>query len=211
MRSIYIILIVSLLLSARDNPFVPSNTQNLPQITSNTNEQKKPLTSAEITLPNEARVLQKVTLEYQNLDGSIATKNIDIDKAIDWHQSIILQQAKQKSTKIDENGTKNSQVQISSFIEAGKNLPKFKIEQKKIYIYTNDKPLRDFLLTSPQRVVIDFDCQNEVAYKHLNIGGIVNSIKIGNHDKYYRVVIELDGKYKYSLTKNQDYYLITLN
>lgn len=211
MRSIYIILIASLFLNARENPFIPLDSQNLPQITSNANEQKKPLTSVEIPLPNEARILQKVTLEYQNLDGSIATKSVEISKAIDWHQSIVLQQTKLKDNAIDENSTKKTQVQTSSIIEAGKNLPKFKIEQKNIYIYTNDKPLRDFLLTSPQRVVIDFDCPNEVTYKHLNIGGIVTSIKIGNHDKYYRVVIELDGKYKYTLSKKQDYYLITLN
>jgi len=79
-------------------------------------------------------------------------------------------------------------------------------------IVTKDKLLRDFLLVRPQRIVLDFK-------RDIDTRSYVNSgkkrkwfkkIKIGAHDGYYRVVIELDGYYQYRHKKIKGGYIFTL-
>ena len=39
---------------------------------------------------------------------------------------------------------------------------------------------------------------------------VFTKIRVGNHDGYYRVVVELDGYYRYKLAKQADGCLVTL-
>ncbi len=39
---------------------------------------------------------------------------------------------------------------------------------------------------------------------------IFTKVRVGNHNGYYRVVVELDGYYRYKLKKQSDGCLITL-
>lgn len=212
MKILNILFLLLLSLDARENPFFPTKDDTVPLLTSNEKKDKEPLDKVQTILPNQARILQKVTLEYKNLDGSVETKVVEIDKKIDWHIPISISQnytkpqeeanAHIKQPTKEENKESAKSVSMES--------AKFSINSKKIKIQTQDKILRDFAMTSPNRVVIDFSNPKEVKNQSFNIGTIVKNIKIGSHKEYYRAVIELDGRYKYKLLKTAEGCEITL-
>lgn len=204
-------LFVSLFLSlnARENPFFPIEGEKDITVTSNENMEKAPLKKVPINLPSQARVVQKVTLEYKNLDGSIESKSISIDNKIDWHTPVYLSQnGFKEETVIEENSTKEKVTQKTKNIQEDKSSQfteiastpfiRFLSSKNKIQILTKHKLLRDFILVNPHRVVLDFE--SDVDVKNYTIKGtkiIVQEIRIGNHKGYFRAVIELDGKYRY--------------
>ncbi|MDQ7066660.1 MAG: AMIN domain-containing protein [Sulfurimonas sp.] len=72
--------------------------------------------------------------------------------------------------------------------------------------------LRNFLLTKPHRIVCDFERDIDIrSYeKEISSKSIIKKVKVGNHKGYYRVVIELDGLYRYTKTTLNGGYLFTL-
>jgi len=229
---IKVLLIFTLLfltLNARENPFFPSEGEKDIVLTTNEDSSKPPLRRASISIPNQARILQKVTIEYKNLDGSIERKSINLDNAVDWHFPIFISQndsQPQIETKIEEK---------KSIVESKKEVkPEIKISQpiktkalcsedvtleylsilvsgKTLKLSTKHESIRNFLLADPHRIVIDFKSDAEVKnYIRKNIDSIYKEIRVGNHDTFYRVVVELDGHYKYSFKKISDGYLVEL-
>jgi hypothetical protein len=67
----------------------------------------------------------------------------------------------------------------------------------------------NFLLTKPHRIVCDFkrDIDIRTYKKEVASKGIIEKVKLGNHKGYYRVVIELDGYYRYKLQSSKDAYV----
>jgi len=200
------ILLFSLTLFARENPFFPVNsTLDIPL----TAEQiKKPpmFRQATFTLPSSAREIESVIVQYKNMDGSIAEKNVTLNKSIDWHFPILIAQ----NSKV--NLTTQKKLKYKKFA----SLPfiSFYIKGKKMQIVTKDRLLRSFLLIKPHRIVCDFK-------RDINIRSFVKKakhpdgfkeIKIGTHSGYYRVVIILDGFYKYNIKnkKRDKSYFISL-
>lgn len=210
MKILNILFLLLLSLNARENPFFPTKDDNVPRLTSNEKKDKEPLDKVQTMLPNQARILQKVTLEYKNLDGSIETKVVEIDKKIDWHIPISISQNKPQEEPIVHTKQPAKEEDRASAKSVSMESAKFLINSKKIKIQTQDKILRDFAMTSPNRVVVDFSNPQEVKNQSFNIGAIVKSIKIGSHKEYYRAVIELDGRYKYKLLKTAEGCEITL-
>lgn len=226
-KTLLAILLFLSTLDARENPFFPSTGETDTPFTSNENRSKEPLRRATISIPTEARVLQKVTIEYKNLDGSIATKSIDLDNSIDWHLPIFISQSYsasvQNSAIAEQKSKKNSPKTISeetnsttthtkkesnkaeriskkSKIYAG-NIS-FLANDKKIKIITKDSMIRNFILTNPNRIVADFSTALDVKNETRNVSStIFKTVKIGNHGDFYRAVIELDGNYKYTQCK----------
>ena len=91
MKHIIALLVCWSILIAREDPFEPSITPKEGQ--HNQREPKKEfLQDIEIALPSTARVLQKVSITYQNIDGTIATKELQIHQNIDWHYPLELAQ-----------------------------------------------------------------------------------------------------------------------
>lgn len=221
MRTFFILFFIFLSLEARENPFFPTSDGKDIAISTNKNQDIEKLTKESITLESNARVLQKVTLEYKNLDGSVETKSLNINKAIDWHKpiSITQNQTQQEPPKQVEtpskdikNSTaiktieKNEQKQNAEFITPP---IKFIVFHKKIELIGSDLIIRNFMMTQPCRIVLDFSSTKELKNQNLKIeNSIFKIVKIGVHDGYYRVVIELDGKYKYKLNKLQNGYEI---
>ena len=65
---------------------------------------------------------------------------------------------------------------------------------------------------SPYRIVVDFKAEyNFRSISKLVSENIIKSIRIGNHNGFYRVVLELDGQYKYSFTQEGNSYIIHFN
>lgn len=205
-------------LEARENPFFPSDGEKEIPYTSN---EKKPLPNlkrATITLPSKARILESVTVKYKNLDGSIESKTVDIENTIDWHLPLFISQSyyaenektptkdiekvkkSEEPRKVEANG-KVASIEYADFYISGKS---FKIT-------TKDKLIRNFLMAKPHRIVLDFQRDATIKpYTKVNPNNIFSKIRVGNHSGYYRVVIELDGYYRYSLTDLADGCLIKL-
>ncbi len=210
MKILYSILFLSLTLFARENPFFPSKEGQDISYTSNVAQNLPPLKQASITLPSSARVLTRVTVEYKNLDGSVATQTIELDNSIDWHLPLFLSQSykdvKQALPKEKKRIKTHPLIKIASLKYAT-----FYVKNRMLKIVTKDKILRDFLLTSPHRIVIDFKRDASFrSYEKATNEKIFKNIKIGNHNGYYRVVIELDGLYRYRSSKTKEGYIFKL-
>lgn len=221
---IKVLLISTLLfltLNARENPFFPSDGEKDIVLTTNEDTSKEPLKRASISIPNQARILQKVTIEYKNLDGSIERKSIDLDNSIDWHSPIFISQnypqtqieTKSEETiksKVEPKTELKPSVKVSNDNVTLEYLSIF-VSKKTLKLVTKHESIRNFLLADPHRIVIDFKSDAEVKnYIRKNIDSIFTEIRVGNHDKFYRVVVELDGHYKYNFKKISEGYLLEL-
>ena len=192
-------------LVARENPFFPMEGEKDIAYTSNTKESIPPLKRATITLPTQARILEKVVIHYKNLDGSQESQELTINNSIDWHLPIFISQ----NYNINELKTKpyeNSYKEVASIQYA-----KFFTQDKALKIETKDKLLRHFTLVQPHRIIVDFQRDASIkSYKKSNQNSPFRQIRVGNHNGYYRVVIELDGFYKYELQKGDGSYIFQL-
>ena len=198
MHSVMLLLLFTLSLSARENPFFPAKGGTDLPLTTNQQVQIQTLERASLTLPSTARILQSVTIKYKNLDGSISEKTEEIGEGIDWHLPLFVSQNidiksseksnKKKSTP-KEKERKILNLSFISLVARGKNLD----------LHTKDRMIRTFLLVKPQRIVCDFARDIDIRSRSVDVKkeSIVTQVRVGNHDGYYRVVIELDGYYKY--------------
>ena len=200
----FVIVLLCVIVYGRENPFFPTQENKELSYTTNKVHQLPPFESTKITLPDSARVLQSVVVEYKNIDGSITQKKVLIQKSIDWHQPIVISQGEtfvEKPLSKKEYFEKIAQMPFISFYAS----------KMQLKIKTTDTLLRNFLLIKPDRIVLDFKRELDFRTKSFQGKGIFQKITIGNHDGYYRVVIKLDGKYIYNIRKEKGYYLIILS
>jgi len=182
---ILILIIMNVILFARINPFEPVIT---PQNTIIVKQQY--FKNAKVFLPKDARVLKKIIFIYQSLSGDIKEKQILINKNIDFHSPIVIFHKPQnfsiKEMKFD-------------------SLFSLYIKNKKIFLKTKDKLIRNFFLIKPFRLVFDFKKNTDLLTIKRNIkSGIVKKVIVGNHNGYYRVVLYFDANYKYKITKTDE-------
>ena len=208
--------LLMLSLEARENPFFPSEGEKDLPYTSNESLGVPKLNRASVTLPSRARVIKKVIVEYENLDASLETKEIELNHSVDWHLPVFISQS---FSQTDETEQVTKKV-IKEVIEKKKDIykkvasvehAKFFIFKNNLKIITEDKLIRNFLLAQPHRIVLDFKRESSLkTYTQSMKNSIFTKIRVGNHDGYYRVVVELDGYYRYKLTKQADGCLVTL-
>ena len=206
------ILVVSLF--GRENPFVPAKGSFTPSYTANYVKKFPPFTEANATLSPSVRVLQSITFTCKNLDGSITNKTVQLNKAIDWHKQIYITQTKpQKCTKKQVvKKPKNQKKKKSAFKKvASLKFASFYTSYDTMKIQTNDKLLRNFKLIKPDRIILDFKRDADFRTYSFKGNAIFKKITIGNHSGYYRVVLELDGHYIYSVVKKPHNYLVKLH
>jgi hypothetical protein len=202
-KTFFVLFLLSMaLLHARENPFFPaSGEQDIP-FTTNLTKELEPLKRATITLPAQARVLQNVTVSFKNLDGSIESKSIDLNHAVDWHLPLFISQSYAKEQQTIK--PKEEKFQYLGEIK----FAKFYATMRSFKIVTKDAKIRDFLLADPHKIVVDF--KRDASLKTFSIANTktcFEKVRVGNHSGYYRVVLELDGTYKYKSTKIKDGYL----
>ena len=206
LKSFTLLLFLLLSLHARENPFFPSGKDVDIPITSNQNREIPPLKRATFTLPSSARVIESITIEYKNLDGSLSKKRELLQNSIDWHLPLFLSQSysqiPQKAAPKSKKAVQYTKLLSLKFI-------KLLESKKELKILTKDKMLRSFLLTQPHRIVTDFSREIDMRsyMKKITAKGIIKRVRIGNHDGFYRVVIELDGYYAYQVNKIDEGYL----
>lgn len=193
-------------LIARENPFFPLSSELDIPLTTNQTQHIPALKRAALSLPSTARQIESVTIKYKNLDGSTDRKSIELQNSIDWHIPIFISQNYNLSVeKVSEKKTKFTKFTSLKFIT-------FYTNDKVMKIKTKDKMIRSFLLTKPHRIVCDFKRETDLRsfQRTAPKKNIFKKINIGTHRGYYRVVIELDGLYKYSINKSTDGYIIQL-
>ena len=206
-RVLLISLFLIISLNARENPFFPSLGEQEIPFTSNEDRTKLPLKRATIDIPSQARLIKRVTIEFKNLDGSMESKSIELDNSIDWHLPIFISQSytdpkKHEPVEIKEPDFKKlSEIKFASFYSFEKTLK----------IVTTDKMIRNFLLVNPHRIVVDFEKDAKLKWmSKINKNNVFSKIRVGNHKGYYRVVVELDGYYRYKMQKIDNGYLFKL-
>ncbi len=210
-RALFISSILLLTLQARENPFFPSKGEKDIPYTSNQVKMALPLKRSSITLPSSARIIKKVTVEYENLDASIETRSIELDNSIDWHLPIFISQnySQDQTKEITKKPKKNKNIKYKKI--ASVKHATFLSSNKTLKIITHDKIIRNFLLVKPHRIVVDFKRDTNLrSYTKENPKGVFCKVRVGNHSGYYRAVIELDGHYRYMMKKNSDGYIFIL-
>jgi hypothetical protein len=223
-RTLFISTLLLLTLQARENPFFPSTGEKDIPVTTNEDNSLLPLKRAAITLPTQARVVQKVTIEFKNLDGSVENKSIELDNTVDWHLPIFISQSYDQTANSVKPETapatpvvsvlkKKSAPPKDTEYENILSIPFLKISSssKSLKLTTSDEAIRNFLLVNPHRIVLDFKKETEIKGLIKKVeGNIFKRVRIGNHEGYYRVVVELDGHYRYDFKKVTDGYLVEL-
>lgn len=193
-RSLFLSLILLAPLFARENPFFAADPYKSQKVTSNIPDTKPNMSSINYTLPDQARILKEVTFTIQNLDGSIENRRVAIDQTIDWHRPITVSQAKGSTS---EKLTRNSSSSGADF-----GFIHFMAEGKRLSIKTSEPLVRHFVLSDPNRIVLDF--KRDAIFKSVqkNLGSVPYlNVSLENHGKFARATITLDGRYGYSLDK----------
>ena len=197
--NVFLIITLSLSLNARENPFEAIVSQeDGPAIIKKRNI--KHFAKDKVKPPEGARILKDITVEYQNLDGSISKQKLKIDKHLDWNSPIHISQTKTKKQK-----NVKQTIKTTKFLSAV-------VEPNKIFLETDDKFLRDFFIIKPFRIVVDF--KRTSSFKSREYAPKIKPFKtvaIGNHKDYYRVVITVDGRYAYDVNVYENGVLIHLN
>lgn len=201
MRLLFLLIMTFISLVGRDNPFFPSDPNEKQTVSSNRIDNLKPFSEQKISLPNSARAIKKIIISYQNLDGSISNEELELNNAIDWHEPFIISQKNKSTSGVKKLAAEAARIK-ADFIE-------FMPMDKSMKIKTADKLLRNFMLTSPHRIVLDFARDTSFKPKRFKVNNRpFSQIRMGNHDKYYRVVIELDGTYRHKLQISKGEYTV---
>lgn len=87
---------------------------------------------------------------------------------------------------------------------------KIAVYHNKIVLNTSDMLLKSY--DDGARIVLDFSKSGtDFLTKNANFtGGVLKKATIGSHGKFYRVVLQLDKRYKYSIRQNKENYTIWL-
>lgn len=206
LRFFFLPIVLLSLTQARDNPFFPAEgIKNLP-ISSNKIKSFTPLQRVALNLPGSARIVKEVTIRYQNLDGSIASKSILLDRSVDWHLPIFISQNFISDENTISTIQKTPEKKYEKIVDFG--VAAFYQSGSSMKIETADRLIRHFMVVEPHRIVMDFKKVADFRSKTKKISGTpYKKIRIGNHSGYYRVVIELDGQYHYTI-KHEDKALV---
>lgn len=216
-KVLFLLFFIILSLQARENPFFPSKGEVDIPYTSNANTTLEPLKRATIAIPSYARVIKKVTIEYINLDGTTSQTSIKLNNSIDWYLPVFISQSmgpieskkkyvstKKITKKLASKKDKYTKIYNLDFITFYKKEKEFRID-------TDDKMIRNFLLTSPHRIVMDFKRSLSMKSKIKNFKGrYYKKISFGVHKDYYRIVLELDGHYRYKKERSKKGYSLFL-
>ncbi|OHD84362.1 MAG: hypothetical protein A3D90_11450 [Sulfuricurvum sp. RIFCSPHIGHO2_02_FULL_43_9] len=201
-RSLFLSLLLLSPLVARENPFFAAKPSEMQTVSSNIPDTKPKLSSVSYTLPNQARILKEVTFTIQNIDGSIEKQKMQIDQSIDWHRSLTISQS--------SNAAATPSFSHNSASSANFGFIRFDTKGKYLAIKTTDPLVRHFVLSSPNRIVLDFkhDAVFQSTQQELNSAPYL-SVSLGNHGKFARATITLDGRYNYALNKTGELISIT--
>ncbi len=177
--TLLILFTFTFILSARDNPFVPANTQEVQVVRYNT------------PLPNKVETdpLHKTTSE-------VAPNIIKPDSKPKIHpprtKRIPTTVTEKKKTKV---ATTKTNKEVFNFSKA-----RFVFKKNRAYIETKDKIAKHFSISNPPSIVIDFISPSDFGSKRKMLATApFKKLEIGAHGGRYRVVLRLDKQHKYKI------------
>lgn len=90
--------------------------------------------TAQIEFPSTARLIKKIEVTFQNIDGSIETKSLAVSGRIDWRMPLLVSQVlnKNQSYAISSIDNKTPPPSPASNIVKDINIPVDKVESKQI-------------------------------------------------------------------------------
>lgn len=196
--ALYLFIIISISF-ARENPF-----DKIDVTKSVFSKENNDLKEEYFKLPSEAREIKEIIIKYKTLDGSRELKIIDINKKIDWRIPLVLSQKEKYKVKEDK---KQDFVEFIPF-----KFIKYRVSDDEIFIFTSAKNIRHFMLPTPYKLIMDFNYNSyfKTNKKNIDKSFKAKSIATGSHSGFFRVAIELVGKYKYKVSKVRNGYKITL-
>lgn len=173
----------------------------------------------EITLPSNARLIKKIDITYQNIDGSIETKSVAVSGRVDWRMPLVVSQVLNPSLRKAKDSSKDSvrdstpqTARVSQTASAPSsanaivsvNSQAYKIDGNRIFIAYEGDLKRHFIMKNPNRIVLDFD--KNIKYYHNNRIRInepyFTALKYGLHSGFLRIVVHLDGSYVYNVAQS---------
>lgn len=192
-RSLILTLLLAVAMDARENPFFATDPSQTQKVTSNLPDNRPPLGTVTYSFPDQSRIIKEITFTVQNLDGSIETQKIQVDRMIDWHKPVLISQGKSSVSEI--SGIKGSTADFGPV--------KIETRGKRLTLSSSASIVRHFTLTGPNRIVIDLNDDRSLnkIEKTLNAPPYM-SASVGNHGKFIRTTITLDGRYGYTLKKS---------
>ena len=240
-KILWLFLSLAVMLEARENPFETSMSPQDVGKTTQVKDESTNFTTTKLSLPSSARILKSASVTFQNLDGSISEEIVAIDQNVDWHTPLILSaqnaEAKPITSPVNAVSPTPKTVEKKETLPAASVAPKedhganstmaantplgsnyklnedlsFFINQNEITIFTKDRKIRDFLITDPYKIVVDFKKTNSYATKTLEFQKApFVSVTLGDHDDFYRIAILLDGHYRYDLQVFNGGYVIKM-
>lgn len=91
------------------------------------------------------------------------------------------------------------------------NLLNFSVLKNQLIVESKDPLIRDFMVVSPYKIVLDFKKPNSFYTKTINIQKPpFKSVTFGSHNNFYRAAFLLDGPYRYVIHKQGDRTIINL-
>ncbi|NPA73727.1 MAG: AMIN domain-containing protein [Epsilonproteobacteria bacterium] len=196
------VLLVSVLFS-RDNPFKPVVSSETMGKATNIKSDLKPLKIEKIKLPSSVRVIKEIAFKVLNVDGSIKELRYKIDKKVDWHKDILISNSE---LKVESKPKKIAPKELKIF-----DFLSVLVDGKKLLIKSDDKMIREMFFVKPYKIALDFKRDVSFYTKTFKIeNSPFKSITLGNHGSFYRVVLTLDGEYRYKIKKDAEGYLVEL-
>lgn len=186
----------SLLITAlfsRENPFFSLSEGGTLPVSSEKNTNKPPLTSMTYNFPNNSRLLKEVSFTFQNIDGSVETRKLEIDQSIDWRTPLILSQSSgQVSSPVSEKKSSSANSGFIQFIGSGNRMS----------LIAKETMIRSFTLSDPDSVIVDFKHNGvfESYQKELSVRPYTKA-KVTNHGHFARVILTLDGPHVCNVSK----------
>ncbi len=228
-KVLWLVLSLLIVADARENPFVSfSATKN---VTTHITEERADFNGTIHTLPSSARILKSVTLTFQNLDGSIGEDVVGVEQNVDWHKPIVVEykksaeeslplppvakkesikSVKQEPEKIVQSTPKLQQEAKVENFQLNDKIS-FTLGENEIRLFNKDIKIRDFLVTNPYKIVLDFKKDGVFSTKTISFQKApFVSATMGDHDGFYRIAILLDGQYRYALEAFDGGYVIRL-
>lgn len=224
--------LLPLLAFGRDNPFISTTVAD--SNTTNIITKLADFSQTSVNLPSDARELEAVVVVYKSVDGSLKQKRVEIGASFDWRDTIyISRQATPKNgevldVSVTAQGNATEPMNITNLTEGPPlealaapsleaPLASADIVAGKINAYANKIVIStpDLLLKSYDKgthIVLDFEKKSKFLTHSRDFGKAspLRRATVGSHGKFYRVVLELDKKYKYSIRQNSASYTIWL-
>jgi hypothetical protein len=192
MRNVVLMLLLSLMLWGRENPFRPlvTTTQesqpDVPAISFHS------LTGHEIIFPNDAKILRKVAAQYQKYDGTTGVITKEINEELDWRKPLILSQSSNKKFHVDDS--KNSLTTDTATIDT-----EFVIKES--FTIDDEAPRRfvvDFLREKGKKPVIGWTQSSKLS-----------RVVIGKHSSKIRVVFYISPSAKPNIKQTAHGYSVS--